>query len=109
MTLDDIRARDAEAMAAAESGGVFGGGNLLLAPADRHALLAEVDRLTLTVLPKAIAHACLACREGGMKDERTRIAGEVRELEDVRHGPPWLDDDQIERAAVLAIVEGDQK
>ena len=45
MTLDAIRARDAEAMSAAESGGVFAGGNLLLAPADRHELLRTLGQL----------------------------------------------------------------
>lgn len=95
--LDAIRARDAAALAAAKAGLTLSLADLAQAPADRHDLLAEVDRLNLLVahIPSRAVYA-----------ERARIAAEVRGLPDPRHAPPWLPDDLISRAAVLAIIEG---
>ena len=78
--------------------------------AERHFLLAEVDRLTLTVLPEAIARACHDCKDGAVKDERARILVAVEaqtpdgtKARDFAYALGW--DNAI--AAVIAAIEGE--
>jgi len=112
--LDAIRARDAEF--------TIGGGEIPYLPGatrtqdwasavnraviDRRALLAEVDRLSRK--PDVLRELDLLGRatraEAELAAERARIAAEVRGLP----VPAWDDLDlYVDRAAVLAIVEGD--
>jgi len=63
-------------------------------------LLAEVDRLG-TIIDLMPVPAQI------VEDERARIRAAVEGLEDPRHGPPWLPDDLISRAAVLAAIDGE--
>ena len=65
---------------------------------DREWLLAEVDRLTaLNFAHNYEEHDC------GTTAERARIAGAIRSM----NGVPASDSPDVERAAVLAIVEGE--
>ena len=77
---------------------------------DRAWALAEVDRLTLTVLPEAIARACHDCKDGAVDAERARILARVEALapdgtkaRDFAYALGW--DNAI--AAVIAAIEGE--
>ena len=95
--LDAIRERDVDCVPA--------GYTSAQAARDRRALLAEVDRLTLTVLPEAIARACHDCKEGATKDERARIlaAVEVLPVFESEYGNDLL----VPLDDVIAIVKGE--
>ena len=98
MTLDAIRARDAEDMDLRYA--------IPWATAlrvDVRALLAEVDRLTAEVVVEVqeVADTIpIACR-AAVKNERACIAAEVRGL------PVFAGTEHVDRAAVLAVVEGE--